>query len=172
MRAVLLAAALVAAAPTARADIVGRFTESAPTDRFEIVNESGCALGRATLTIDVATAPAGLYFDVTEGGAGVQVFQPLRIVAGAGLVVSSEPVRDGDRAIVLTVRALAPGARVAVTIDVDDEAAAGPRGPTQIGGSEIVGAALRIETDGQNLSGAFGADGRARVSVPGCAGRS
>ena len=64
-----------------------QFIEGAPKDRFAISLEGNCALDAVSITIDLATAPSGLLFDVTDRGAGVQVFQPFELTAGHDLVL-------------------------------------------------------------------------------------
>lgn len=48
------------------ADLEVRFIEGAPKYRFSILIDGACVLHAASITIDLATAPAGLLFDVTD----------------------------------------------------------------------------------------------------------
>ena len=70
---------------------------------------------------------------------------------------------DGDRQVVLSIRRLAPGIRIAFTIDVDDTIS--PRGIT-VSGSEIEGAVLRVNVAGTTSSGRFSRQGEALVQRP------
>jgi len=151
--------------PLALADVGVRFIEGAPKDRFELTNLSTCALNSATVTVDLRPSVAGLIFDVTAEGAGVDVFQPFELVAGTAAVVSHSPVKDGDQHLVLRIRELRPGAMVAFTVDVDDTA--GPRGIT-VTGSEMMSAVVRVETAGASSAAAFSAQGSTRVQTPAC----
>ncbi|MEM6304506.1 MAG: aggregation factor core [Pseudomonadota bacterium] len=165
MKITLPLAALVLSAPIAHADITARFIEGAPKDRFELVNDSACALPPGVLTIDIGTAPAGLIFDVTASGAGVEVFQPFELVAGGDSLSALPRVADGDQAIALPIAGLAPGARIAFTIDVDDTG--GGREIT-VSGSEMAGASVRATLDGATYSAAFNETARARLDLPAC----
>lgn len=147
------------------ADILVRFIEGAPKDRFDITNQRACALEQTDVVIDLSGSAAGLLFDVTGQGAGVDVFQPFELVAGADAVASHTAVRDGDRQVTLKVSRLGPGASIAFTVDVDDTVDA--RGIT-IAGSEIQGAVVRVGRQGSYASGAFSREGTARVTMPAC----
>ena len=65
--------ALLSANP-AFADITVTFAEGAPTDRFTIAANDSCVTGPVQMTIDLSESDAGLVFDVTAAGAGVEVF--------------------------------------------------------------------------------------------------
>lgn len=162
---VLLALWLSASSLPAWANLDARFVEGAPKDRFEFTNRSACALANAEITVDLRTSPAGLIFDTTSTGAGVEVFQPFELVEGAQALSSHTPVNDGDTQVVLTVRSLAPGARIAFTVDVDDTIS--QRGIT-IAGSEIEGATVRLTAGGFNASGRFTAQAETSVGSPPC----
>ena len=116
---VFLAAALCSGGALA-ADLEVRFIEGAPKDRFSISIDGACALHAASITIDLATAPAGLLFDVTDQGAGVHVFQPFELTAGRNLVLDLPLVKDGDKAVTLRVARLVSVQSIDFTIDVDD----------------------------------------------------
>lgn len=161
----LLTTALVLGAAPALADVGVRFIEGAPKDRFEITNEGACALVATEIVIDLRGSAAGLVFDVTGTGAGVEVFQPFELVAGADALASTPRVADGDRQVTLSVRRLAPAARIGFTIDVDDTV--GPRGIT-VSDAEIEGALVRVSAAGSNGSGRFSRQGEARVKTPAC----
>jgi len=160
-----LAVLLALLASPALADIRVDFDEGAPVDRFTILNTGTCALDAATVTIDLAGSAGRLIFDVTGAGAGIEVFQPFRVVAGGGSLSSLPVVGDGDEAVALAVRSLAPGERVAFTIDVDDTTSA--RG-IMVAGSEIDGATVRVEAASGNGEGRFGGDSTATVALSAC----
>ncbi len=156
----LLASALIFSTPAA-ADILVRFDEGAPKDRFTITNTGNCALPLTSVTIDLTGSAAGLIFDVTGSGAGVSVFQPFQLVLGGEHVSTLPQVKDGDRAVSLKLKGLGPNQRVAFTIDVDDTAGASE---TMVSGSEIKGATVWAG----KASGTFGTDKIARVKLPAC----
>lgn len=153
--------ALIAPLP-AQADIVARFVESAPKDRFEITN-TGCDLGTFDLTINLATAPAGLIFDVTDSGAGVEVFQPVEVVSGP---VALSEVTDGDQALALRITGFGTGQTVVISADLDDLQTNSQLGQIRVSGSEIAGATLTA-TEG---TAAFSTAAEARLAMPGCLG--
>ncbi|NNE53086.1 MAG: aggregation factor core [Sulfitobacter sp.] len=160
-----LACIALLCASTASADILVRFDEGAPKDRFSFTNEGACPLPAMELTLDLSTAPAGLIFDVTGSGAGVQVYQPFEIIAGGDLLVGTPTVADGDAAIGLPLRSLATGQTVAFTIDVDDT---GGASETIVSGSEISGARVRASFGGAVSEAAFGPDAQARIAIAAC----
>ncbi len=153
------------AATSAQADVTAQFNEGAPKDRFTLTNTGDCALPAGTLTVDLGTAPAGLIFDVTASGAGVEVFQPFEMVAGGETLRNAPRVGDGDTAVTLDLTGLGAGASVAFTIDVDDTG--GGREIT-VTGSEISGAELRVAMGAATGRAAFGADATARLALSGC----
>lgn len=161
MRLPMILASVLMLSTSAKAGIMVRFEESAPKDRFTITNAGTCALPLTSLTIDLTGSAAGLIFDVTGSGAGVNVFQPFQLVTGEEHVLALPEVKDGDRAISLKLMGLGPNQRVVFTIDVDDTA-----GMTEsmISGSEISGATVMAEA----TSGTFGANNTAIVKLPAC----
>ena len=156
--------ALLCATP-AFADIRVDFDEGAPKDRFTIQNVGACALDEATVTVDLSGSSGKLIFDVTGSGAGIEVFQPFEAVSGAELLTALPSVSDGDTAVSLTLRSLAPGERIAFTIDVDDTTSSYG---IIVSGSEITGAVARVERSGAEAEGRFGADAVAHVTLPTC----
>lgn len=164
-----LALALIAGLATvpAAAQVRVVFEEGAPTDRFVLINEGACAFDALSAEIDLSSAAGGLIFDVTETGAGVEVFQPLRVAEGD--VRPEGEVRDGDAVLRLRLGPLDPGARAAVTIDVDDTLRAGPLGRTRVAGSEIAGGTVRLSVeDGAPVEGAFDDTAVATLPVSAC----
>ncbi|MEM9344860.1 MAG: aggregation factor core [Pseudomonadota bacterium] len=161
-----LAALLITASATAaHADLRVNFYEGAPKDRFRIENASHCTLAAASITLDLSTSPAGLIFDVTGAGAGVEVFQPFEIVEGAELLATTPSVLDGQSQIQLDVASLAPGQAIAFTIDVDDTL--GQRAIT-VSGSEIEGATVAYDQAGTAVTGTFSSSAEAGIAVAGC----
>jgi hypothetical protein len=161
----VLALALGFSALPAYADIGVRFTEGAPKDRFEITNLAACDILSTDVVIDLTGSAGGLIFDVTSAGAGVEVFQPFDLVAGADALASQPKVIDGDRQLTLAIRRLAPGKQIAFTIDVDDTTSS--RGIT-VSGSEIEGAIIRLNAAGIKTSGRFSPQGEVVVQRPPC----
>lgn len=139
-----LAIGLTCLATPVFAGIELQFYEGAPKDRFEIRNISPCTLDDKTVTIDLTASNGGLIFDVTGEGAGVEVFQPLELVAGSERLVQKPLVKDGDTTMALDITKLERGETIAFTIDVDDTA--GQREIT-VNGSELAGATLQIGDD-------------------------
>lgn len=142
-----------------------RFIEGAPTDRFEIVNATGCETGALDVQIDLTNTSGALIFDTTGTGAGVSVFQPFRVVEGP-LVLASGQVRDGDRVLVVTLDGLAAGQKAAFTIDVDDTLVGSDQ--TRVAGGEMAGATVAVTIGGEAAKGTFGATNRAEVPFAGC----
>ena len=160
-----IAAALILSAPAAYADLQVRFDEGAPKDRFTLTNNGDCALSMMRVTLDLGTAPAGLIFDVTGSGAGVEVFQPFELVTGAEHLTSLPEVLDGDSAIALDLMGLGAGQSVAFTIDIDDTVTGSQ---TTVSGSEISGATVRADFGGNTLEGQFDADASATIPLAAC----
>jgi hypothetical protein len=157
-------AALLVALP-AWADIEVRFVEGAPKDRFVFTNTGGCATGPLTLTLDLAGSAAGLIFDVTQAGAGVQVYQPFEVVTGGTLLTAAPQVRDGDTRLVLSLSDLPVGQRLEFTIDVDDTA--GSRA-TLVSDAEMARAGVQAQLADGTRDATFDATSRARLSTPAC----
>lgn len=137
-----------------------QFEESAPKDRFIIVNQTQCTLDDMRLVIDLENSAAGLLFDTQSGGAGVNVYQPLEIAVGAEWVQSANAVGDGARELNLAISQFPNQGRIVITIDVDDTKPSGPLGTQMISNSEIAGAEVRVAIKGRTeLIGSFDANG-------------
>lgn len=155
----LIALALVTMAPTvAAAEFTVSFRDGAPKDRFTLSYDGACALDQLEVQIDLGTAPAGLIFDTTSAGAGVEVFQPLEWVAGAA---RTSEVTDGDTLLSIALEDVMPGAEWAFTVDIDDTTSARQ---ITVDGSEMAGATLQAE--GQTA--AFDTNGQATVTLSNC----
>ncbi|MEM7752399.1 MAG: aggregation factor core [Pseudomonadota bacterium] len=160
------AACLMLSLLPAQADITARFIEGAPKDRFVISSADGvCADAPISVTIDLNGSAGKLIFDVTEAGAGVEVFQPFDLVAGGDRVTGISDVADGDAQVTLNLAGLAPAGEVAFTIDVDDTI--GAREIT-VADAEITGATFRVSSGAQTGEARFEGDATARVAWPGC----
>ena len=158
-----------AASMAASADMRLRFVESAPKDSFHIENVGACAIGGVELVIDLSTSAGRLVFDVTDAGAGVEVYQPFQLVAGEDRVISAIPVTDGDDMAHLTLREMAPGDKVVFTIDVDDTLTTSELGQIRVTGSEINGASATVITSADGaISANFGRDAQAIISYGDC----
>ena len=159
---VFFAAALICAG-TAQADIVVEFRDGAPKDRFTITNDSPCATGAIVgLSLDLVTAPAGVIFDVTGAGAGVEVFQPFEVIQGANYLLSVSDTMNGDQFLSLLLADMPAGAQVAFTLDLDDTS--GGREIT-VHGSEIAGALALLTTTSDSLAAEFDETGVARIAT-------
>ena len=165
MKHTLITALTVCLANTAFADIAVTFTEGAPKDRFSFTNDGTCPLSDAALELDLSTSPAGLIFDTTARGAGVEVFQPLEFVAGANALTNKPAPRDGATAVTLALGTFAPGETIAFTVDIDDTT--GGREIT-VSGSEINGARVVLRENGQRTSAPIGSDGTAVLKRAAC----
>ncbi|MEM9359008.1 MAG: aggregation factor core [Pseudomonadota bacterium] len=137
------------------------FTESAPKDSFMITNIGNCRINQLQLRIDLASSKGSLIFDPTGSGAGVQVFQPLKVTAGQSYITALSEVSDGSQELELRLNSLVAGAKVSLTVDLDDTL---PRersdlGQTRISDAEISGAMVYSRVDsGAPVKAAFGAD--------------
>lgn len=150
----------------AQADVAIAFDEGAPKDRFMIVYTGTCPLGPTEVVVDLVGSDGALVFDVAEGGAGVEVFQPVDVILGAEDIAGISDVQDGDRSVKIRFSRMMPMQHAAFTIDVDDTSGAQP---TVVAGAEIKGATARVvQAGGGVFEGTFGTDARARVPVPGC----
>lgn len=159
-----LAAGVLFTAPAfAKLNVV--FSEGAPKDRFTFTNTAACTLSGARLELDLSASSAGLIFDVTASGAGVEVFQPLEFVAGASALSTRPTVKDGDNRVVLDIAQLPAGQSIAFTIDVDYTL--GGREIT-VNGSEIAGAQVVLSAKGKESRGAFASDAKTSVETPSC----
>lgn len=158
-----LAATVLILSSPAFADVVVSFDEGAPKDRFTFHNTGACTLTAATLELDLSGSASGLIFDVTSTGAGVEVFQPLELVAGKAALTMLPTVKDGDNKLVLNIGALGPDERIAFTIDVDDTA--GGREIT-VSGSEIEGAAVALTVENTSTRASFSSNAEASLITP------
>lgn len=134
------------------------FRDGAPKDRFTLRHDGACTSAPLEVEIDLGTAPAGLIFDITAAGAGVDVFQPLEWVMGSAV---TSQVTDGDTALTLTLEGMDPGETRAFTVDIDDTTSARQ---TIVDGSEMTGATLRAN----GRSALFDATGQATVPLDPC----
>lgn len=150
----------------AHADLAVRFDEGAPKDRFTFKNVSACAVENASLELDLSGSAAGLIFDVTASGAGVEVFQPLEMVAGTSAIKRTPRVRDGDNRVTFNIGSLEPGQAIAFTIDVDDTK--GGREIT-VSNAEFEGATVRLRNKGSLAEASFSSKPRLTLKIDSCA---
>jgi len=136
----------------AQADLAVFFEEGAPKDRFTLENVGDCAVTSASLLLDLSESQGKLIFDVSGEGAGVEVFQPLELVAGADVLSAIPVVEDGDEWMTMDVVDLQPGEVIAFTIDLDDTV--GSREIT-VSNDEILGTKFRLTQGGQTSSLTF-----------------
>jgi len=158
MRAALILSLL---ATPSFADMTLTFVEGAPKDRFVVTN-LGCALSDATLVIDLSTSPAGLIFDVTAQGAGVEVFQPVELIAGSATLSN---IADGDQQLSITLGNVATGAEYIITADLDDLQSNGALGQIRVAGSEIAGASVALSTSASETVATFTDQATARLAI-------
>lgn len=150
---------LVMSATSAFADLSVTFQDGAPKDRFTIAYTGTCTLEQTEIVIDLGTAPAGLIFDITASGPGVDVFQPLEWVTGSAQ--TSSAVKDGETALALVFDRLVPGETYVFTVDIDDTTSTRQ---ITVDASEMVGASLRVEAQ----TALFDATGRATLASDAC----
>jgi hypothetical protein len=160
MRTTSLAAVFGITAPMAMADISVSFVESAPKDRFVIMNNA-CATGPMQVTIDLRPSAGALIFDVASAGAGVEVFQPFELVSGGSLVTNVPNVRDGDQVLTLDLKGLGKDSEVSFTIDLDDTIQARE---ITVAGTEVLGAKVLLQYDEMQSEGTF--DETANMTIP------
>ncbi|OIQ46280.1 MAG: aggregation factor core protein MAFp3, isoform C [Roseobacter sp. MedPE-SW] len=166
MKALAPFAALVMLSAPALADVKVSFIEGAPKDRFVIANSGHCDLASTIVRIDLSTAASGLVFDVTDSGAGVEVYQPFDLVSGKQVVQHYSEIADGDTTVTLELDHLASGQSVEFTIDIDDTSG---RIETIIAGNEILGAEVTVTMLGQDYIEAMSARAEAVLPISGCA---
>lgn len=162
---VLAVLALGFSGSTGFADVTVKFVEGAPKDRFTIANTDACPLGATDIEIDLSGSVAGLIFDVTSNGAGVEVFQPFELVGGSSAVLEQPTVRDGDQRLLLKLNELSDQQPISFTIDVDDTVSARQ---ITVSGSEIAGAQFTVQSAMGTVTGTFGPDAHATVALSGC----
>lgn len=160
MRSALIAV-LFASPLSAGVDLT--FIEGAPKDRFVLTN-AGCALTGAQLTIDLSTAPAGVIFDVTADGAGVEVFQPVVVEAGN---VSTSTVSDGDQVLDVMLGDLGPDARIVISADLDDLQTQSDLGQIRVSGAEIAMTTAVLVSQGQEYRAGFADNAVAQFDITG-----
>ncbi|QFT59698.1 hypothetical protein FIU94_12760 [Sulfitobacter sp. THAF37] len=152
-------------AGSAQADLSLRFIEGAPEDRFVLTNDGTCPLAEATLTLDIGAAPAGLLFDTTPGGAGVDVHQPFEVIEGRGALLGLPDLSDGDTVLTLNLAGLPSGGAVSFSLDVDDS---GTGRPETIAGSEIEGAMVTLVMGETTLDMPFSDQAVAVIPIAPC----
>ena len=145
------------------ADITIRFQDSAPKDLFTM--RTNCPVADMQIVIDLTQSAGSLIFDVTADGAGVAVFQPVEVQAGAA---QTQTVVDGDQKLSLFVDALTAGAEIVISADLDDVLPQSQLGQTRVTGSELDGTSVTIDFAGMRESATF-SGGTNEVSFPyGC----
>ncbi|WP_171230313.1 aggregation factor core [Ruegeria sp. HKCCA4008] len=153
------------AATSLQAGVQIRFVEGAPKDRFVLTNVGTCDVVASTVKIDLSQSAGRLIFDVTEKGAGVEVFQPLEFVEGADALRQLPSVVDGQNTIELEIASLAAGEQLAFTIDVDDTI--GQREIT-VSGSEIEGAMVSYTVSDETNTATFSSEAFVNVMTKDC----
>ncbi|CAD0184645.1 hypothetical protein RUESEDTHA_01527 [Ruegeria sp. THAF57] len=152
-------------ASSLQAGVQIRFIEGAPKDRFVLTNVGTCQVEASNVKIDLSQSAGRLIFDVTEKGAGVEVFQPLEFVEGADALRQLPSVVDGQNTIELEIASLAAGDTLAFTIDVDDTI--GQREIT-VTGSEIEGATVSYTDADKTSTATFSSEALVNVTTKDC----
>lgn len=158
----LAAFALCLLTPTfaAAQDLTVQFADGAPKDSITLQN-NGCDLRDAMLILDLAGSSGDLIFDVTSGGAGVEVFQPVEITSGYAAL---SPVQDGDKQLQIFISALDAGETLGLTADLDDTLEAGRQ--ITVSGSEMAGASMSLALSDRVVTGTFDSAGIAKIDLP------
>lgn len=151
----------------ARVQVAAVFTEGAPTDKLDIRNQSVADWRIERVVWNLEPSRGRLIFDVTDAGAGVQVFQPLRVLTAASPLMQWRAlprVNDGEQRLELRFDAFAPGETFSIAMDLDDQIGARE---TIVSGSEIEAAVLQVSLQSasrataQSLVLTFDGSGRA-----------
>ena len=165
MKIVALTSAILLFPAYASTEISVNFIEGAPKDRFVLTNSGACSLDTAKITLDLSTSASGVIFDVTESGAGVEVFQPFEVVSGGAFIRSDPSVADGDRAVTIELENLPAGESFSFSVDVDDTS--GGREIT-VTDSELAGSSVSVQTAMWTASATFKDNANASVRMPSC----
>jgi hypothetical protein len=147
------------------ADVQVQFVEGAPKDRFIIKNLGDCDLGVAEFTIDFTASKGGLIFDVTNTGAGVEVFQPFEVTAGAQYLTALPRISDGDQRATLSMTGLGQNETIAFTIDVDDT---NETREITVTDGEIRGASVSLMMNKTEHSAIMDSRARVVIDTPAC----
>ncbi|MFT5066424.1 MAG: hypothetical protein ACJAXK_003108 [Yoonia sp.] len=151
------------ASSAAQADITATFRDGAPVDQFTFNASDDCLSGPISVIVDLSGSQAGLIFDITSAGMGVEVFQPFVLTAGQAAFSRVSEVNDGDQTLTLDLTSLTQ--QVAFTIDLDDTI--GQREIT-VSGAEIAGASVTVINADQTTTGVFDTSGNAVIMTADC----
>jgi len=155
---------------TGFANIRVDFVEGAPKDRFIIKNIGTCKLVNLEIEVDLSNSSGKLFFDTTNAGAGVEVFQPFES-GSEKLVLSSTTnnVDDGDQRLLLKIQELASNESVSFTIDVDDAMVDSRLGQIRVAGEELAGAIIKVDsTSAKDILASFSTSNSATAELPAC----
>lgn len=151
------------------ADIQVIFVESAPKDRFTVVNAGACKLDDLVVNIDLSNSAGKLIFDTTATGAGVEVFQPFEVGQGNIQLLAASNVSDGDNRLSIGISTLQAGESASFTIDVDDTLPNSALGKIRVAGSEIQNGIVEVLVGDKPASkGAFDDQSAAMVFLTPC----
>jgi len=168
MRLPIIIAGTLMLSSQAAAQIEVSYVDSAPTDIFEIRNLSACPSGMMEVTIDLQGSDAGLLFDTTPTGVGVEVSQPFVLTRGAEYLTAVPQVSDGARQLTLSVTDLPGQSVIGFTIDVDDTLEQSGNGQIRVSGFEMAGASVRLTGDAVAETAPFDETGQATLSLNTC----
>lgn len=118
------------------------FVESAPRDRFVFDNQTDTSI--ATISLDLEGSVGKLYFDTTDAGDGVEVFQPFRVEDSDASLATTPTPGDGDAQLELEFTNFAPAESFTFSIDIDDRLTDSNLGQIRVSGSEIAGARVQV----------------------------
>ncbi|MCB5163102.1 hypothetical protein [Marinomonas algarum] len=164
----ITASATLLTAPVTHADVEVSFVDSAPKDRFVLLNTGECALENIMVDFDLSKSVGKLIFDTTATGAGVEVFQPFEVRRGKLMLASTNEIKDGDSTLSLKIQSIAPSESVSFTIDVDDTLDRSELGNIRVSGSEITNGSITLITQKSTVSTTFNRYGKALLPTQGC----
>jgi len=165
MNRILTGIALLALTTTASANLSLEFREGAPKDRFIVSNIGDCTLTDMAITIDFKDSAGKLIFDITNEGAGVEVFQPFEIESGSKFLTQTPDVVDGQTQITLNMTAFEAGKKIVASTDLDDTV--GTREIT-VTASEFSGTVVNVTIDGNVYTTKMNDKPEAVVELNGC----
>ena len=138
------ALALATPAGNAGASLELMFIDGVPADTFEFQNTGDCDLGEVEMWVELEGSAAGLVFDVSEVGAGVDMFHRLEITTGSDYIYRVSKLRDGDTKVLFELERLPAGASVAFQVDIDDTLEVSAGGNRQVLSDELEGVTFGV----------------------------
>lgn len=139
-----------------------RFQDGAPFDRLTVFNQ-GCPLSAATITLDFTSSNGRIVIDTHYGGLGSRDPSDVILQEGNATV---RPVADGDRILRIDTESIPALSAITVSMDVDDTISSFEDARVYADGSEIAGATIQIEINGETAIATLDATGSATLAIP------